>query len=103
MHTQSHTHTHHTHHTHHTPHTHTHTHLSCSICKLPIKGHMIPLSKNKQKLVVMIMDHTSVDAQLGPQHSSSNNDNVGIERLHAAHKLALLSHLSIYVTSNHLI
>ena len=53
--------------------------------------------------MVILVDYTFVDAQLGPQHSSSSVDNVGIEQLHAAHKLLWLSHLNIYDALNHLI
>ena len=39
--------------------------------------------------MMAMVDYTFVDVQLGPQHSSSNADNVDIEQLHAAHKWAL--------------
>ena len=104
------THTHartHTHiHTHKHTHTNTYTHkahpvLSC--LHTAHYGHVVPLSRRKQKLVIVTVDYTFIDVQLGPQHSSINADNVGIEQLHShtAHKLVWLSHLSIYVTLNH--
>ena len=42
-----------------------------------------------------MVDYTFIDVQLGPQHFSTNAGNVGIEQLHAAHKLVWLSYLSI--------